>query len=608
MAYERAAASQVLAEGLDGFVQSKLDALKTQMTLRNSADEERFNRAVLEQGISLDDQLAFRKDQLKDIQDDPAEAKRIRGEISTLTQRVAAKKFDDAYTNQLIANESGAESIDSVVSFLKDQKDKTTDPTMRAKIDQALVQQTANRFDITQRAMTDQTNYALNDKTPTIIDAQIAKVQSAKNSAILSGNSDLLTNYDLQLQSLSKAKNEGEIERSTKDMAVATLAGNSSATALLDSYNGKLASAASTGPVTIGGVTYNSPKEFWQFKRDSYISDNSGNGFFDRFNQEQKDRLQTKNSSNTLTNNDLTQTTAGYDALTNRPELASYVTNINNGKQGVLQGGADLRAQSVVNNYLVDYDVNKAFSDLTALKALGVNVEDAQTKILLHAADVKESQVGKIFSTAQSLLQANPGMTPQEAIDQAVKTGAGIALSPTQLVTKNEQQIANESATAAAKGSVLPEPRTTATVDAAKLTPTPPPVAPTTNDVSQKYGIVGKAVYDKATGQAFTNEQDFFKASGLTSFQNVKFDTNYAPPVPGASPTLQNTPSAPAAPAATTPQATTQTYKVAAGDTLAAIAQKFLGDSKRYTDIAKSNNIANPNLIKPGQELVIPIK
>lgn len=42
-------------------------------------------------------------------------------------------------------------------------------------------------------------------------------------------------------------------------------------------------------------------------------------------------------------------------------------------------------------------------------------------------------------------------------------------------------------------------------------------------------------------------------------------------------------------------------YVVKRGDTLRAIAEKYLGSGKKYTQIAQENNIKNPNLIYPGQ-------
>lgn len=47
-------------------------------------------------------------------------------------------------------------------------------------------------------------------------------------------------------------------------------------------------------------------------------------------------------------------------------------------------------------------------------------------------------------------------------------------------------------------------------------------------------------------------------------------------------------------------------YTVVKGDTLYGIAKKFYGNGNRYPEIAKANNITNPNIIHVGQKLLIP--
>lgn len=60
---------------------------------------------------------------------------------------------------------------------------------------------------------------------------------------------------------------------------------------------------------------------------------------------------------------------------------------------------------------------------------------------------------------------------------------------------------------------------------------------------------------------------------------------------------------------AATTAATAQTYTVKSGDTLWAIAKKFLGNGSRYMEIYEANKAiigSNPNLIYPGQVYTIP--
>jgi LysM repeat protein len=63
---------------------------------------------------------------------------------------------------------------------------------------------------------------------------------------------------------------------------------------------------------------------------------------------------------------------------------------------------------------------------------------------------------------------------------------------------------------------------------------------------------------------------------------------------------------APAAAAATPPAPAERRYTVQRGDTLSKIAKEFYGDAGEYRRIAQANGIANPDLIHPGQDLLIP--
>ena len=49
-----------------------------------------------------------------------------------------------------------------------------------------------------------------------------------------------------------------------------------------------------------------------------------------------------------------------------------------------------------------------------------------------------------------------------------------------------------------------------------------------------------------------------------------------------------------------------QDYTVQPGDNLSKISKHFYGDANKYLDIAKANNLDDPDKIKVGQKLVIP--
>jgi len=75
---------------------------------------------------------------------------------------------------------------------------------------------------------------------------------------------------------------------------------------------------------------------------------------------------------------------------------------------------------------------------------------------------------------------------------------------------------------------------------------------------------------------------------------------------PAVSSPAESAPAA-SAPAASSPAAS-KTYTVHAGDTLSSIAQRELGDAKKYMKIFEANRdqLQDPDKIKPGQVLKIP--
>ena len=50
-----------------------------------------------------------------------------------------------------------------------------------------------------------------------------------------------------------------------------------------------------------------------------------------------------------------------------------------------------------------------------------------------------------------------------------------------------------------------------------------------------------------------------------------------------------------------------QPYTVKAGDNLSRISERFYGTPSKYTGIAQANGISNPDLIRVGQELNLPV-
>ena len=98
---------------------------------------------------------------------------------------------------------------------------------------------------------------------------------------------------------------------------------------------------------------------------------------------------------------------------------------------------------------------------------------------------------------------------------------------------------------------------------------------------------------------------------GKPDFSNVKSGSSSTAPAPEPKPDFSNVSSGVASTAPvvnTTP--TLQTYTVVKGDTLSKIAKHFYGSANKWRVIYEANTdqLKNPDLIKPGQVLKIPAK
>jgi hypothetical protein len=436
MAYERLSDKKVLGTNLDSFVQSSLALVTRARATQNAEEETKFFSAVLNGNLTLEDQLSWRQDQLKRVaQVDKDERVRIRKEISSIKDLIEQRNYTDDYTSKLTSVNSGMESVDSMMSWLKDMKMRTTDPNILSTINGNIADVAKKKYDAQQAALTHQAEFAQNSTSGDVIQGAIDNISSARAKALVAGLDDTVALYDLQLQALNKTKTENDVSSAVLDLSVGTLTGQSSL-ALLNKFNEKLDSADATTPVTIGGQKYENAKQFWSVQRNNYLSDRTANGFFGRYQSELQDQVDYKQSSKSLSNSTMTETQNWYDTIKDRPELADYATKIQQDAQRALQYTADKRATQIVNDYAIQEDPKKALGDLAYIQdKFGVDQTINYQKIVSSAANQRQDQVQQILSTMGQILKDNPGMSQAEAMNTAIKSGAGASFAPIDLAT-----------------------------------------------------------------------------------------------------------------------------------------------------------------------------
>lgn len=91
-------------------------------------------------------------------------------------------------------------------------------------------------------------------------------------------------------------------------------------------------------------------------------------------------------------------------------------------------------------------------------------------------------------------------------------------------------------------------------------------------------------------------------------FSNVKSGSDSSAAKPAARPDFGNVGSGSASSAERVDPPAAQTYTVVPGDTLSGIAKRLYGSAQRWREIYEANTdqISNPDLIRPGQVLNLP--
>lgn len=623
MAFERLSDSKVISTNLDGFIQTNLTLLKNQRTQRNLDDETRFQTAVLEDNLSLADQLSYRQDQLKRVKTtyDKTEIARIKAEISGIKDRIEADSFTQEYIGKLNQLNSGASSLDTTISWLENRLAATTDASIKKNIQDNLQTLYSNRYTLQKATLSNQTDFAINDKSESILNTQIDKVSTARKDALLSGNDNYVAVLDLQLQNLKKAKSEATISKTLLDFSANTLTGQS-AVSLLDSFDKQISQADTSTPITINGTRYDNAQQFWNTKRADYLNDRTTNGFFGRYQDEIVRNVDYQVSKGLFTTNSLKQVSDSYDGLRFRPELADFSTRIDQEKQTVMGKAADIRATQVLNKFATDLDAKKAVEDLSTIQdTYGIDQTKNYQTILLKASQEKSDQLNSLIQATSQLMAATPGLTKEQAFKKAVETGAGVTYSPEALATKPPEQLFAD-ATKNPSGTTPP-----LTID-----------KNAEGKTFQKPNLVEGNIYqlpNSPTGYLFKNGQlqplagqftnDELKAATgkgfndmvvLDSFGNTPIGPNLdktqvLPPNPAPTPAPGSEPNKPIVPGTVAPPAPAvayDSYTVKAGDTLSKISQQYYQDPKKYQQIfdANKDTLKSPSLIKVGQTLKIP--
>lgn len=543
-------------------------------------DEADFARKVSDEGLSYDDQLSYYQSKLSQQQDktypNQSYISSIKNQISNLKNLSRYQKYRDTYTTDYTAYKQGKLSLDNFINYVQQAISQETNINNRNSMSDTLLQLQQQKVSDGNQMLNNQIALAENDKSVDSLNSIVASIQSKRMEAMTSGNADLVSNYDVMIQSANQQINSINAENKMNAMDFQILQQGSSSVQKLDMLNNVANSANKTAPVFINGVKYNSESDYWNIQKNNYLS-GSGSGFFSNFltefSNEQKNQISVlaANSNNgAVPFSNLQSIVSNVNGVLNRADIQPYAAMANAIKTDILDTVAHVNSAAILDEYTRIEDYQMAVNNLNNLQSLtGINQSSNITGLVQKAGT--------------------------ENIKQAQDIAAGYSggkISPETAVSTSPENLAK---IVSGEGAIL------------KTKPIVPPIQTTPQTVQEQATTVQTNLTD------LQKQQTALKQYGLTNTNQLIKDSsgNY---VPQKTTVAVSTPTPPLAPTPTPSQPVntspvlTKSHKVASGDTASKIAAQY---KITVAELQKANPqyaqfVKNPNYIQAGWSLNLP--
>jgi len=560
---------------LASVVQGRLEAFRDARAAAQTQSEAEFYKAVNESGMSLSDQLAFRKAQLdkekgRDVNDHEY-IDSLKKEVSNLTKQVRFEKIRNTYYDSQKSVGAGLESLQAHLGILQNLYNSENDPDMKKELQQQILSTQQDLTKANEDALNNEVTFAQKDQSIDLLDKAITDVGNAKAAALGAGNPDKASALDLKMQALKQTKQVVQVQNQITQLSI-NKAKKASAVGYLQSLNDTVANSDSSTPVVINGTRYDSPQAYWTGQRDQYIATN----FFSDLNQEYSNFSKSVAQVNGMVPDGvLKNIQSDFQQFATRPEMAPYLSRLEVVRTDTLANAIDLTAKAIQNKFATDQDAQTAISSL----------EDLQTKYGISTVPYIQS-VMKEYGQQQGQFIQGLTSTVSDLVSQGKTYSDAVATVIGSVKNKEGKLIANQ-------------------VSNQDLTTKKPEDILKSAPENTAKALTPPAVGNPAAPQAQSNPQTPAQSAGVTTPPagaappglQMPMDTNANPQLPN---NPINTPA--------NQNANPRTYVVAAGDTLSGISKKLLGDPLKYSQIFEANRdiLTNPNQIKAGQTLKIP--
>lgn len=464
---ERAMAISI---NLSGVIAGRINALVTVRQRERSVQEAKFQQTVVDQGLSYDDQIEYRKKQMDEERKKPSPdleyVTELEGSVASLRQLNRFKKIREDYLDNYDKLKAGSISLKDMQGFLMGQLRSATDEQSREEIRAELTNVRAQISESEINTLNNRVMLAEKDGTVSALQTAISDITKRKAFADLAGNDEESSAWDVSLLSLRKQLNEAQIVTSLNDIDMTITRRGGSSVEKLNMLNDQIQKSDGSTPITVAGVTYGSARDFWQGTRDSYIQGTGTMANFQSFFSEFESEVKTKIDTVSKINNYGFVPVATLEAIQNdyrtlglRGEFQNNIDMVQSSSVAALAYGVDKSAEALIISSVETLQLNSGMEALTSLETkFGIDLKSRKAELNQNIIS-RGSQLSGIKSATDELARVG-AETPSGTIPDELTPGA--------IFTQNNQTTP----------VVTPAPTTT-TVE------TPP--ATTTTTEAQKY-------------------------------------------------------------------------------------------------------------------------
>lgn len=425
---------------LGTLVANRITAVQAVRKREQALSESRFQQAVVEQGLTYEAQIEYRK---KQIEDEGKKISQDKEYIASLQKSLAdvrkLKKFRDIREDYLASYESlkaGKTNLQQHQEFLTSQISSVTDEDMRKELREEL---TKVRTEIRQAEIDTVNNriqIAQKDGTVFLLQNTINEVSKQKAFADLAGNEEESSAWEFSLVNLRQQLEQTKVVQAVHDIDLEVTRKGGTAIQKLERLNNEINFADSSTPIKIDGREYGSASEFWSQTRDKYLA-GAGSGvfenFFAEFNQQVQNKISTASRINTFGFVPLATLDAvkrDYETLAQKAEFQPYLETLNNSQIANLSYGVELSSKALVESSVATLQLNTGLAKLNDLQTrYGIDTS-TQRENLNQQIISKGSQLPSIKQAGENLAKVGAetpapevpkGTTPKEVFQTNVQ-------------------------------------------------------------------------------------------------------------------------------------------------------------------------------------------